>query len=416
MASESSETARYWAPGCPAGKHDDPDYLSEHFDPYSTELTRGRYLRVAGALRSRCPVAHSDAQEAGFYSVSGYAEIESIHLDPRSYSSFPVTIPPFGNTRPMLPIEADPPLHRGYRQPLLESFSRSAQRTKSVDYRAMVTECIDGFVDAGRCDLATDLCIPLTVRALMEMLGVPADDQAKLEDIATRMVRRKTTDPAKAAVELMSYFVELIELRRREPADDVVSRLCAADIAGVPITDSEILDYCMLLVPAGFETTASSMGYTFLILAERPDLQQRLREEPDRIPAAIEEFLRYATPVRGLSRTVMAETELGGTALRRGDRIHMNWIAANHDPAVFTDPAEIDIERRPNRHLGFGLGSHLCLGIHMAREEMRVAFEEVLARLHDIRIPDPDAVVEEPGTTWGITSLPVTFTPASGAA
>jgi cytochrome P450 len=417
MTSEPTRTGEpgYWQPSCPAGKHDDQDYVAEHFDPYSIELTRGRFVRVSNELRDRCPVTHSDTLEAGFYAVHGYAEIDSIHRDPKTFSSFPCTIPPFGNTRPMLPIESDPPLHRSYRGPLLDHFSRGSQRAKSEEYRAIVTECIDSFIDRGSADLATELCTPLTVRALMEMLGVPEGDRDGLEDIATRMIRQATADPAAAAVELMGYFTSLVELRRREPADDVVSQLCKADIAGVPLTDTEILDYCMLLVPAGFETTASSMGYMFLILAERADLQDQLRAEPERIPAALEEFLRYATPVRGLSRTVMAETELAGKTLRRGDRILMNWVGANHDPAAFSDPDEIDIDRRPNRHFGFGLGAHLCLGIHMAREELRVAFEETLSRMHDIRVADPAGIVEEPGTTWGITNLPVTFRAATGA-
>jgi cytochrome P450 len=225
--------------------------------------------------------------------------------------------------------------------------------------------------------------------------------------VANRLVRK--IDPAQAAGELVAYFEELIALRRADPQDDVVSRLCQATIRDVPLSHTEILDYCMILVPAGFETTASSMGYTFLILAERPDLQERLRAEPELIPGALEEFLRYATPVRGLSRTVMADVELGGQEFRRGDRLHINWPAANHDSSVFPNPEEIDIERRPNRHFGFGLGPHICLGIHMAREEMRVAFEETLRRMHNIRIPDLDQVVEEPGTTWGITRLPITF-------
>lgn len=398
---------RYWDPKCPAGQHDDLSYVREHFDPYSLDLTRGRFLRVAAELVQKCPVVHSDTHEDGFWSISRYEDVERLHQEPATFSSFPVTIPPFGNTRPMIPLESDPPLHRDYRRVLTDQFSRPAQRAKQEVYRGIARECIDAFVDRGECDVARELCTPLALRALMDALGVPSQDHAKMEDIANRLVRK--IEPAQAAAELEAYFTELIALRRADPRDDVVSRLCAAELNGTPLTQIEILDYCMILVPAGFETTASSMGYTFLILAERPDLQDRLRREPELIPSAIEEMLRYVTPVRGLSRTVMEDVEIGGQQFRRGDRLHVNWPGANRDPEVFEAPEVIDIERKPNRHFGFGLGAHLCLGIHMAREELKVAFEETLRRMTNIRVSDPAKVVEEPGTTWGISSLPITF-------
>ncbi len=189
-----------------------------------------------------------------------------------------------------------------------------------------------------------------------------------------------------------------------------MSRLCAATVDGRPLTETEILDYCMILLPAGFETTASSMSMMFLILAEEPELQASLREDPERIPAALDELMRYVTPTRSHTRTVTAEFEIDGNTFRVGDRIYLNWAGANHDPAVFDRPEEIVADRRPNRHMAYGYGAHLCVGVHMARTEMRIAFEEVLAAMDDIRLTDPDAVVEQVGTTWAVTTLPVEFT------
>lgn len=402
---------RYWDPQCPAGKHDDSAFLNEHFDPYGEDLSRGRFLRVAAGMADKCPVVHSDAYENGFWSVARYKDIESVHQDTETYSSFPVTIPPFGNVRPMIPLEADPPLHKDFRRILTDQFSRPSQLAKQELYRSYAIELLDVFVDRGECDVSKELCSPLALRALMNSLGVPDEDHPKLEDIGNRLVHKSEENggPAQAALELYEYFDAMIPLRQESPQDDVVSRLCHAEIGGTKLTRIEILDYCMVLVPAGFETTASSMSYMFLMLAERPEIADRLRNDPSLIPSALEEMLRYVTPVRTLSRTVMADVEIAGQDLRRGDRLHLNWVGANHDPDVFENADQLDIERKPNRHMGFGLGNHLCLGIHMARTEMRVAFEETLKRMTNIRLADPAKVVEVPGTTWGISDLPIVF-------
>lgn len=402
---------QFWNPDMPAGRFDDPEYRREHFDHLSEDLTHGRYIRISGAMREQCPVAHSDAHEDGFWSVSRYRDIEYVHMNLEEFSSCPVTIPPVGNPRPMAPIESDPPLHKGYRRILTDVFSKPTQKGKEDVYRAMAVELIEQFVERGRCDIAEELCIPLTLNALMDALGVPGPDRAMMGNIANRIVHRTggADDTVLAVGELYAYFTDLSEQRRADPQDDIVSALCTAEIEGTPLSLIEILDVCMILVPAGFETTASSMSYMFLMLAEQPELAQRLRDDPSLIPAALEEMLRYSTPVRGLARTVVADVELSGQKLRRGDRLHLNWLAANHDPEVFDQPEVINIERKPNRHMGYGLGPHLCMGLHMARAEMKVAFEEILARVDNIRPEDVDAIVESTGPTWGLTHLPITF-------
>jgi cytochrome P450 len=402
---------RFWNPELPAGAFDDPDHRRDHFDHLNEELTRGRFIRVAGELRGECPVAHSDAHEDGFYSVARYRDVEYVHMHLEEFSSCPVSIPPVGNPRPMAPIESDPPLHKGYRRILTDVLSKPTQKGKEELYRGMASELIDAFVDRGECDVAEELCIPLTLNALMDTLGVPGKDRAMMGNISNRMVHRTggAEDTALAVQELYGYFTELVAIRREDPREDIVSSLCHAEIDGEPLALSEILDVCAILVPAGFETTASSMSYMFLLLAEQPELADRLQADPSLIPAALEELLRYSTPVRGLARTVVADVELSGRKLQRGDRLHLNWLAANHDPEVFDAPGEIRIDRKPNRHMGFGLGPHLCMGIHMARAEMKVAFEETLRRMTNIRLQDVDRVVETTGPTWGLTQLPITF-------
>jgi cytochrome P450 len=199
--------------------------------------------------------------------------------------------------------------------------------------------------------------------------------------------------------------------KRRTPGDDIMSHLCTATVDGRLLTDTEIPDCCVILMPAGFETTASSLGFMLLLVAERPALQTRLRDEPSLIPSAIEEFMRYVTLTRSHTRTVKADTVVGDHQFKAGERIHLNWAGANHDPAVFEQPEELVIDRQPNRHMGFGFGAHTCVGIHMARAEMKAALEEVLDAMDNIRISEPDQIVEHPGSTWGVGNLPVEFVP-----
>lgn len=407
----------YWAPDAPPGQKD-LEYFKKHFSPYDFDLTRGRYFRVSSEMREKCPVAHSDAHEDGFWVLTRYKDIRDVHEQTKTYSSFPVTIPPFGNIRPMIPLESDPPLHKKYRAIVNPFFSRRKQRANEEHYREMATALIDKFIDKGECDLAREFCTPLPLNVIMDALGVPEDDRPKMEDISNRLLRKpgEFEDPAEterivggAAMELYAYFTDLIALRREEPGDDVISVLAHAEIEGQPLSHNELLDFCMILVPAGFETTASSMGYAFLYLAEHPEVAEQLRENPDLIPSGIEEILRYTCPARGLSRTVMEDHELDGHTFRRGDRLSLNWPAANWDPEQFENPEEVILDRQPNQHLTFGIGEHLCLGIHMARAELKVGFEEILSRMTNIRLTDPDGINEAPGTTWGIMALPVAF-------
>ncbi len=401
--------ASYWNPDEPADDHDDVGHLREHFDPLSPSLTRGRYTRVARTMARECPVVHTDGFGDGLWTVSGYDQLVAVHREEgAAYSAFPVLLQNFGQVRPMIPMESDPPLHRQYKQIIAPPLARREQESREPYYRELVRRVLRTFLDDGRAELFEQLCTPVTVHALMDTLGVPEADRERLAELAIRLVRGHAGDGA-PATEIYAYFESLSAAKRTEPGEDIVSLLCSATVDGRPLTSAEILDYCLILLPAGFETTASSMSFMFLMLAEDQDLQRLLRDEPHRIPTALEEMMRYVTPTRSHTRTVVADTTLDGHELRSGERVHLNWVGANHDPAVFDRPEELRIDRSPNRHMSYGYGAHTCVGLHMARTEMKVAFEEVLAAMDDIRLTDPDDVVEDVGTTWAITHLPVTF-------
>ncbi|GLZ47934.1 cytochrome P450 [Actinomycetospora sp. NBRC 106375] len=411
MTEDTRDGVGYWAPQCPAGAHDDPGFRRDHFDPLSETLTRGRYVRVAGEMAQSCPVTHTDGYKAGIWTVSGYEEIQDVHrAEGTAFSAFPVLLQDLGNTRPVIPMESDPPLHRQYKQIIAPPLSRSAQAAREPAYREVTRTLLDAVLPHGRAELFGQFCTPLAAHSLMEAMGVPGPDRGRLAELAVSLVRGEGADGA-AAAEVYDFFGGLAAQRRRAPGEDIVSLLCAATVDDRPLTETEILDYCMILLPAGFETTASTMSFLFLLLAERPDVAERLRAEPARIPDAIEELMRYATPTRSHTRTVTADCVIGGRELRTGERVYLNWAGANHDPRTFPRPDEIDLDRRPNRHMAFGFGSHVCVGMHPARAEMKVALEEALAAMDDLRLTDPADVVETIGTTWAISHLPVTFTP-----
>ena len=407
-------TDRYWDPGADAGPHEDLDHLREHFDPICPGLTRGRYGRVAGRMAQECPITRTDgfgADDGGIWTVSGYDALLEVHKrEGTELSNFPVLLQNFGNVRPVIPMESDPPLHRQYKQIISEPLSRAAQTAKEPYYREIVRDLL--------APAAGARVLRPVQRRVQPARRARADGHARRARPGPRAARRAGRLPgARPRRRRARGRGDLHVLRRPGRAsvgasrqDDIVSRLCAATVDGRPLTETEILDYCMILLPAGFETTASSMSMMFLILAEEPELQASLRAEPERIPAALDELMRYVTPTRSHTRTVTAEFELDGHTFRTGDRIYLNWAGANHDPAVFDRPEEIVADRRPNRHMAYGFGAHLCVGVHMARTEMRIAFEEVLAAMDDIRLADPDTVVEEVGTTWAVTTLPVEFT------
>jgi cytochrome P450 len=410
---------QYWNPSESTGAKETGGYWQEHFSQYDPDLTRARYHRISSELRETCPVVHSDAHEDGFWMLTKYADIHRVSTDTaNNYSNFPVTIPPFGNPRPMIPIETDPPMHLKYRRIILNYFGKARIDEKEADYREQTVGYISKFIDRGHCDIAAELCFMLPLHAVLEALGVPHEDHDKLKDISDRLLHKsgqlEDAEAAQAivqqaALELYEYFGHLCGLRREQPADDIVTGLLNSEIDGRPMTQDEVLDMCMVLVPAGFETTASAIGYSMLFLAENPELADQLRNDPSLIPGAVEEFLRLSTPTRGICRTVKTEHDLNGHHFVAGDRINLNTVAANWDPEVFERPDELVIERKSNRHMAFGMGPHLCIGNHMARLEMRIAIEEVLSRMDNIRLADLDQVVEAPGTTWGFSSLPLVF-------
>jgi cytochrome P450 len=381
--------------------------FAEHYDHLVVAALDDPFPVLAEA-RERCPVVHS-AEYEGFWALFGYADVSTVAKDPGRFSSAQgITIPHHGFPMSLPPNETDPPQHKQLRGPLLDRFSAGAvDRLESV-LRESVVELIGAFAGRGEADLAQELTVPLPGLAVSLLLAIPEGDRARCHEWTTALIREP--ENMEAISSAFAYFYELYQDRSANPRDDIPSLILSLTVDGELIGEQEFLCFMSTLVMAGLDTTANAGANMLQLLAARPELRDELIREPGRIALAVEELLRYITPLPALARVTTEPVELGGVAIPAGERVQMVFAAANHDPAEFECPEEVRFDRSPNRHLSFGAGPHRCLGAHLARLELRVLLEEVL-RL----IPDYDVVAGEVrrygGITRGISALPVRFTP-----
>jgi cytochrome P450 len=391
-----------------------------HFDHLDRVNLGGRWKQNWTGSAAACPVIRSDGYEpGGFFVLTKYRDIMYVLRHPEVFSSYPITIPPLeARPRRMIPLETDPPMHRKYRAPITEYFSKSAQARREPLYRDAAAGLIARIADRGECDLAKEVCWAFPILAIMTMLGI---DEAEREQVASGLSAMghppgDSIEPGRAAelaqqtANALGILLSLAQRRRAHPGSDLISLLCTVEIDGRPLDDDEIVDYAVNLCLGGFDTTASALAYSFLFLSQNTGIRGKLVADPLLIPDFIEEIMRFEQPSKGLARTVMTEVELSGVTFSPGDRILLLFAAGNRDPEAFSEPGQFVLGRSPNRHLGFGAGPHVCVGIHMARLEMKVVFEEFLARVPDFNI-DPASVIEAPGPTFVVSAMRATWTP-----
>ncbi|MBN9111700.1 MAG: cytochrome P450/oxidoreductase [Pseudonocardia sp.] len=398
--------------------------IQPEFDHHGTEANADpvAYYRE---FRERCPVGRTSAHD-GFVYTTRYADVARIARDDATFSSerapagdqgVSFVIPP-GAGLVQLPIELDPPSSTPYRElinPLLSP--ESVDRLRPM-IAAHATRIVDGFVEAGSVDFVADLTNPLPAAVTLDWLGFGTDEWARyakpVHDIFAAVAgseRARRGGEALGALEVR--IRELLADRRARPADGAVSTLVAATRPdGRPFTDDELVSVVFLLIAGGVDTTTSLTGSTLVWLSAHPQERQRLIDDPDLLTDATEEFLRAFAPSQSMARTVMADTEIGGCPVARGERVLIPWVAANHDPAVFDDPETIRLDRDARRHLSFGIGTHRCAGAHLARAMFGEMMRQVLTRLPDFVI-DAGRAVPYPtrGNQTGWDALPATFTP-----
>jgi cytochrome P450 family 130 len=312
---------------------------------------------------------------------------------------------------PMM-VTTDPPDHTKLRRLVNRSLTPKRVADLEPEVRAGIVDKIEALRAAGGGDLVTDVAVPVPTAMVGRFLGVPEADRARFHHWAGAVVSGTSgaafhEDHHRAVHELYAYFQWLIERRRVEPADDLIGTLIASEIDGARLTTQEILGFCFNIVVGGIETTTNLIANGMALLAAQPDIAHRVALEPQRIPAAIEEFLRLETPVVGLCRTTTRPVTLHGVTIPAGEKVLLLFAAANRDEREFPDPDRLDLERAAERHLAFGHGAHYCIGAALARLMGRVAFEELTTRLGGWRCDSARGRRQHAAVSRGWESLPV---------
>ena len=315
-------------------------------------------------------------------------------------------------------IHMDPPRHSKLRNLVNRGFTPRMTSHMEPHVRELAREVVDRVAKDGACDFVTSIAAELPLLVIAELLGVPREDRLKLFTWSNRLIGAEDPDYGSpvdaqlAVMELFQYGAWLAEQRRVEPKVDIVSKLVHADLDGEKLGGLDFNMFFFLLVIAGNETTRNAISGGMEALCEHPEERTKLVARPALLGTAVDEIVRWVTPVMQFRRTATRDVELGGQKIRENDKVVMYYGSANRDPLAFTEPERFDVSREPNPHLGFGIGVHFCLGASLARLEMRVMFEELLRRLPDVELDGPVARLRS-NFINGIKSMPVRFTPES---
>lgn len=386
-------------------------------------------------LRREAPVFWHEDVEGGFWCVTRHADIVTVNRDWETYSSYKGAVflwtPDDLEMSRLMMLNMDPPEHAKLRKLVNRGFTPRRIRELQEVLARRATTIVDDVIDQGRCDMVEAVAAELPLQAIAEFLGVPQEDRHLVFKWSNTMIGSddpeyasekdasgQTAETMAASAELYAYAQALAEDRRANPRDDIVSDLVHAEVDGDSLSDTDFNLFFLLLAVAGNETTRNAISHSVLALAENPDQRAWLREDPERWDSALEEFLRWSTPVMHFRRTATRDTELGGQAIAEGDRVVIWHISGNRDEAVFEDPYTLDLGRTPNDHLAGavssnhvafgGGGPHFCLGANLARAEMRVMLQEVVGRLGDFEV---DGRVQRLRSNFinGIKHLPVAW-------
>ena len=393
----------------------DPDYVR---DP----------APVWKELRERCPIAHTE-RWGGSWLPTRYEHLQKmVKMVPALSSASPLVVPPspemieileaetekHGETSRTPPITSDPPRHRPYRRIIMPLFSPHAVE-KHIPYtRDLCNGLIDGFIAEGRADAAADYAEQITPRVIAHILGI---DPARADEFVTwvrGVLEFGLTEPEQMVeyrTRIRAFFQEMVTERRETPRGDAISMLIASEAEGEKLTDYRILGMCSLLLIAGIDTTWSAISSSLLHFATHPADRARLRAEPELLPTAVEELLRFYAPVT-MGRIVTEPVEIDGAEMQEGDRVLLNFPGANRDPEAFERADEVVLDRERNRHMAFGLGIHRCAGSNLARMEMQVALRTWFDRIGEFELADPDAVTWAGGQVRGPRTVPVRFAAA----
>lgn len=367
-------------------------------------------------MRDETPIRRDPG---GFWSVTRDEDVAAVSRDFETFSNYeggiflnPDQVNPLDVNRNLL-LFKDPPDHTKYRQILQTAFVPNSVRKLEPQIRALITRTIDGVIEAGSCDFVEDIAVPVPLGVLAELMGLPVHDIPKLERWTDEIEAAQLSEESAAALptlgEMSGYLVEQIAAQTESGGDSLVTTLRAAEVDGERLTDMEIVVFFALLVFAGNDTTRNTASGGMLALLEHPDQWRILCDQPEQIPHAIEEILRYTSVVNYFARTATRDTELNGEHINQGDKVVMWYTSASRDDTVRDDPNRFDITRAEINHRAFGGGGrHFCLGAGLARIELKVLFEELTRRMPDVRQAGPAARLR---SSWAnsLTSLPIAW-------
>ena len=378
----------YWNPGCPARE------------------------RAVGIV---------EPEQRGFWVVTRHADVTAVSKNSELFSSERGTAIN-ADMRPQdldmfrqQMIHMDPPRHIALRSSINDFFKPKTIRKLDGRVRELTREILDGVAKRGECDFVNDIAAELPLLVLAEMLGVPREERRILFDWTNRLMGLDDPeygnpyDAQAALMELFQYSAQLANARKEDPQDDLMSVLVNVEIDGRKLEYMEINMMFFLMVIAGNETTRNALSGGIRALCDFPDQRARLIEDPLLIKTAVEEIVRWHSPVMQFRRTATRDTEIAGQAIAEDDKVVIYYGSANRDERAFERADEFDVGRNPNPHVGFGVGNHFCLGANLARSEMQIMLGEILARIPDFEIAGP---VEQMHSNFihGIKRMPIRFT------
>ena len=374
-------------------------------------------------LMRECPVMTLEGMPGAGVLLSTKEVIDEALRHPEIFSSNMDAID-LKNKRPMIPLQIDPPEQKKYRKLLDPLFAPRKMAAMEEEVAVLVNQLIDRFIDKGAVDFATEFSIPFPSQVFLTLLGLPLDELDRFLTMKDGIIRPDHVTGAvwgtavasayqqKIADSVYDYFNQVLDEREVERRDDLLSQFLDAEVEGHQLTREDILDICFLFLIAGLDTVTATLDCMFGFLAQHPEHRQMLVDDPGLIPNAIEELLRWETPVMGVARVAVQETELGGCPIHSGDQVMIMLGSANTDEAEFPDGDLVRFDREVNRHLAFGGGIHRCLGSHLARMELRVALREWHRRIPEYSV-EPDHTLVYTPAIRSIEHFPMRFTAAS---
>jgi cytochrome P450 len=380
--------------------------LVHHLDLFDPAHHKRVWEVLKYARESECPIIKTDADN-GYFIVTTYDDLRDVANDPQTFSSVepalrgvPVKLPP---------ISEDPPIHAEFRKLLNPYFSRTYLLRYEDSMRSTARELLEPFLASGRMDFMTDFALPYTAANLSRVI-LDEQDKDRMERAKDASVRISTENTQQAFIDLAEVAGEFLAERKASgvDADDLLSAIVNGTVDGRPLTLEEQVGICATLFAGGLDTTRASLGNITRRMAEDNTIEARL-QDPAWIVGDLDEFLRIETPITFLARTVTRDTEVHGCPMHAGDRLALHYASANRDEHYFGQPDELSFDREKNPHLAFGIGLHRCLGLHFARLQIAIAFEEVLARITNVRLAPGAEIEMANGVILAPENLPIEF-------